>query len=263
MVARIAIAALVILYLLLVNQHPITNFDDTSLNQRFAGQLASDLWKAASGIFLAIDMPNEYRTYSLARLLHLFLYRIVGPEPLPYFILMSSVWTASAGLIYFIIRDLGGEGRKLSAVGLGAAAIWLFSPFSICRTFHHFSYTILPALLLLVYVRLWQTNSLRMYYAVPLLIGMALSGETVIPAALVAIILLEWRRPKIAIAHAGTIILALAGHLALLSYVNGYNFQKAAFRRRFGIRVRESRFVFHVVGAIDDRASLPDFCHRL
>lgn len=215
-VAAIAVAC----YLVGVNQHAIQNFDDLPLAYVFTEVArAHGALGGLARVFAAPELPNEYRIYSVSRSLHYLLFLLWGDAALPYYLVMSVAWVLAAVLVHRLVWGLAGD----QPVALAAAALWLFSPFSFCRTFHHWSYLVWPALLLLTYLWLSQGGRLARWLALPVLLIAGLSGELTLPALLIAALLLTARHRGEGLLHAGALIATLAGHRILLQTINRYD----------------------------------------
>lgn len=218
---------LAILYLFFSVRYPVWNFDDISFVNKF---LYKD-WGTLKQIFLGIDLPTEYRTYSFSRCLQFVLLKVFGDQPLPFYFIMAVTHLATAFLIYKILVQLSSYGANFESEALGCAFIWIFSPFSICRTFHHFSYILFPFFLLLLYIFLVEkgfngaNTSCKKYFSGGLLFVLCLSGEAILPALICYLLIkiYQQRDAKFAGLSLLAIFATLLVHYTLLNSFNDYS----------------------------------------
>lgn len=216
----VPLAIVGLVYFYLSTRYAIWNFDDLA----FYGLTQHGRTPDLGFYFLGKDLPNEYRTYSLARVLQLQLMAWSGSSPYPLFAFMALIHLGSAALIYGIVRRHVPPVQGISSDALACALIWLFSPFSIAGTFHHFSYLLLPFFFLFAYILLTEHGAQfgkKVWYHVALiaaLVGACLTGETVIAPLLAFIVikLFQGKRWRVAAAHGLTVVAVLVVHYLML-----------------------------------------------
>ena len=152
-----------------------------------------------------------------------------GNTPFVFHALMSITHLASGLLVYLIFKGFTNTPSLFSPEGFGCSIIWIFSPFSIVGTFHHFSYLLLLFFALVAYIyiiELRAKNNAFMKDALIsiLLVAICLSGESTLPALLGYQAVKLYNRPcstffglQIVIA-ASTLVL----HYVALEYFNQY-----------------------------------------
>ncbi|MGJ7492091.1 hypothetical protein [Variovorax sp. ZT4R33] len=165
----------------------VVMFDDLYMPRHFAELVREEgRWHAAAMIFTGADLPREYRTYGLSRLLQFVLWSIFGGASTVYPLVISSSQGGAAFLLMKILRRAG----LSDPTALAVSALWLMSPFCMTWTFHHYSYLILPfqMLILTVYLLGGPPRHTRVYL-IPLLLGFAcaLTGEMQLPATILAL----------------------------------------------------------------------------
>lgn len=223
MLKKMAVVALCTLYVVATIQHPQFNFDDLALVPYFQSLIAKyGLWDALVSVFLADDLPTEYRTYSLARSLQLLMTPLFGVNAFPYFFIMAACRLAIAFFVGDLVR-MAQRSPVWTVEAFGAAIIATISPFAMCRTFHHFAYLILPILPILGMVWLAQRSKRPLLMALQAAVFVPFFGEAAIPALFASLAMIAWqmRRPTILLLIPLSIGL-LAAHYWLLSLVGNY-----------------------------------------
>lgn len=225
-------------YLALSTRFPIWNFDDVHYYEFYK----STRWEGLRVLFFGTDIPEEYRTYSFSRCLQFVLLKLVGDRPIIFFGVMAVTHLVSSRLIYLNIRNLAADSKSFSAEGFGCSLIWLFSPFSIVGTFHHFSYLLMPFSMLMAYIFFTQSRSgplpvWRATWLSTLLILICLSGEATLPALLAFLIfnLVQKARRRFSALQMAIAVSTLFAHHAWLDQVNSY----ATRTPRFSISLGE------------------------
>lgn len=234
----LSISLLAILYLLLSVRYPVWNFDDISFIIKF-GDL--EFWAGLKQIFLGLDLPSEYRNYSFVRCFQFVLLGFLGHNPLPFYIVMTITHLASAIYIYILISQLSITRAGLNIDAFGCALIWTFSPFSICHTFHHFSYILLPFFFFLVYIYLVEkrlgdaVNSNQIWPSSVLVFILCLSGEGILLPliAYLSIKIYQKSDAKFAGFHLLSVITTILAHYFLLRSFNNYSAEKMRFEVLF------------------------------
>jgi hypothetical protein len=199
----------------LINAAPA--FDDLYLPHRFSVLVSQyGYFKTIGVLFSGMDLPNEYRTYGLSRVLQFLIWSVGGDRSFlfPLFIALSQLGTAIA--LLHLARERGVD----EPMSLAVATIWLISPFSLSWAFHHYSYQILP--FQIVVVACWilgrvTTAPYRYFLATLLGIACALSGEGILltgPLALLFIALAssDKARLRLSIAAIAAMMIALISH---------------------------------------------------
>lgn len=218
------------IYFYLSTRFPIWNFDDLI----FYSYAATQGWSFVVSLFLGQDMPSEYRTYSLSRVFQFILMKMTGDTPLLLVSVMAAAHLASSWLIYMIAKRAVPHSSAVAC-----SLIWLFSPFSISRTFHHYSYIALPFLFFFVYV--WVTEVTEehtprtrehMVILVSVLL-MCLTGEGVLPPLLMYMAIKLFQRRLVArtLGHLFMVAGLLVTHYTLLKLSNP---KEAGARFTFG-----------------------------
>lgn len=164
-------------------------YDDLYLPGYFSGLVnAKGQLQATWMIFTGADLPLEYRTYGLSRLLQFALWNLVGAKSFIYPMIIATSQLATALLLVSVLR----RARVPEPASLLVAGVWLISPFSLTWTFHHYSYLILPfQLLVLTLFTFQRMHELRRKYLVAAMLGVgcALTGEMQLPAAFAIFVL--------------------------------------------------------------------------
>lgn len=191
-------------------------FDDLNFEAIFPGFVEKygyikTCWVLLSGL----DMPNEYRTYELSRLLQFLLWSL-GEQSYLYSLTIALTQTGTAIVLLYLARERGVE----ESASLAIAIIWLMSPFSINWCFHHYSYLILPFQINIFTCWILGRISTAPYrYIVVFLLGVscALSGEMFLISGPLALVLVSWNssdksRRLLALATIVVMLMALALH---------------------------------------------------
>jgi hypothetical protein len=164
-------------------------YDDLYMPAYFSGIVSakgnlSGIWM----IFTGADLPLEYRTYGVSRVLQFVLWNVVGAKSFVYPLIIATSQLATAFVLGSVLR----RAHVSEPATLLVASAWLISPFSLTWTFHHYSYLILPFQLLVLTVFVFQRmQELRRKYLVAgmLGVGCALTGEMQLPAAFTTFLL--------------------------------------------------------------------------
>lgn len=131
--------------------------------------------EAIQNIFFAYDLgPGQFRLYGISRLIHFFLYLIVGNNfyLTSLFIIFSQIFTS------LILYKLFINFKIDSTASRDLSFVYLFSPFIFTNTFHHYSYLILPVQISIIAFYLLINDKLN-YYLIPFFgIFIALTGES-------------------------------------------------------------------------------------
>lgn len=199
----------------LINAAPA--FDDLYLPNRFSVLVSQyGYFKTIGVLFSGMDLPNEYRTYGLSRVLQFLIWSVGGDRSFlfPLFIALSQLGTAIA--LLHLARERGVD----EPMSLAVATIWLIAPFSLTWAFHHYSYQILP--FQIVVVTCWAlgrvtTAPYRYFLATLLGVACALSGEGILltgPLALLFIALAssDKARLRLSIVAIAAMMIALISH---------------------------------------------------
>lgn len=167
-------------------------YDDLYLPDRFQKLYSEHGWlKAALLIFFGADLPNEYRTYGISRLLQFSLWTIVGITPWIYSFFISISQGITAIVLNKFLR-LHGAPQIFS---LAASIIWLVSPFSSTTCFHHYAYLIFPYQITFLTASILISNQLKIesipFYFLVVVGGIiiGLTGEQHLIAAIVLLII--------------------------------------------------------------------------
>lgn len=166
-------------------KNAIGGFDDFYLPTKFMGMnraygVLGTVWTLLSGG----DLPSEYRTYAVSRLLQYAIWTVAGASPWPYAIFIVTAQFLSSCALYRVFKALNFS----EALALGGALLWFLSPFSINWSFHHYSYALFPwqVCIAVCYVigAPWKRSE-RTYHALLGALGvvLALSGELHLVAA--------------------------------------------------------------------------------
>lgn len=195
----------------LVNAIPA--FDDMYLLARFVGRHG---YFRTTGIFLAgMDMPHEYRTYGISRVLQFLIWAVAGGQSFlfPLFVAMSQLGTGV--LLLLLARE-----RSREPTSLAVATVWLISPFAVNWCFHHYTYLILPfQIVIATCFMLGRVTTARYRYVIAALLGVAcaLTGELQLlagPAALLIVALASRNKERLRLSYLviGVMIVTLTIH---------------------------------------------------
>lgn len=232
------IALFAVVYIYFSIRHPVWNFDDISFVIKFDG---AEFLTGLKQIFLGLDLPNEYRTYSFSRCFQFIIFYLLGNNPLPFYMIMAITHLGSALLIYRLISRLSTPTIGLNVEAFGCALIWTFSPFSLSNTFHHFSYILFPFFLFLAYVCLiekrlsFSINLKEVWPSSVLVFIICLSGEAILPPVITYLFIriYQKRDAKYAGLHLLIVLATLVSHYLLLSIFNNYSGGTSRFDVRF------------------------------
>lgn len=155
----------------------VTAFDDLNFAAIFPAFVAQHGYFETSWMLLSgMDMPYEYRTYELSRLLQFLLWSVGGSHSYLYPLTIALTQVGTAIALLNLARERGID----ESVSLAIATIWLITPFSVNWCFHQYSYQILP--FQIIVVTCWvlgRITSAPYRYLLASLLGFAcaLSGE--------------------------------------------------------------------------------------
>jgi hypothetical protein len=143
---------------------------------------------------------REYRLYGLSTFIHVVLFWLVDTRAWAWGALIAATQTLAGYGIFRVLLRLGSDRPQAWAM----AAVWIFSPFAATSCFHHYSYLILPYQLtiacVLVLQRLHDPGLRRPWLwrigAGALGSAIALTGETHLLAAPLALYMIAWRTPS-------------------------------------------------------------------
>jgi hypothetical protein len=182
-------------------------YDDIALPHNFYILQTQIGWLKTLWKIFCLDLPGEYRTYGVSRVIQYILWSIGFSSVRVY-----SIWIAvSQGITALFLTSILLSVRSEKAVALAAGLLWLFSPFVWTSCFHHYSYLIFPIQVLIIglyFLRL-QTDSLwSIFFSLALGFILALTGELHLVGSFLVLILMafisdkrnEWRRYAIVIA---------------------------------------------------------------
>lgn len=162
-------------------------YDDIAFPGNFSGLVNRIGWFKALVKIFCLDLPNEYRTYGLSRVIQFILWSIGGAIVPVYTLFISLSQLITVLVLYAVLVSL----RIERTVALSLGFMWLFSPLIWTSCFHHYSYLILPAQLTIIgsYFLLTVTDAnQRKILAVCLGVALALTGELhLVPAAVILI----------------------------------------------------------------------------
>jgi hypothetical protein len=178
-----------------------------------------DGWFGAFMHFLLLDLPDQYRTYGLARASQFLLWTFGISSAHSYSVLISFFHVVSALALYGLLSRL--KFAKSSALASGL--IWMLSPFIWTSCFHHYSYTILPTQMLIIgsylLIKLPE-NRKKSLLAIAMGIVLGLTGELhllAVPLVLIAVAIAAKNRAvlRAAILTIISMILAISVHYLL------------------------------------------------
>jgi hypothetical protein len=121
-------------------------YDDIFFPDYLSGLVTELGWFKALIKLFCLDMPNEYRTYGLSRVIQFMLWSLGGASVSVYTLFISLSQLITVLVLYALLVCFRVD--RLIALSLGL--MWLFSPFIWTSCFHHYSYLILPAQLTII-----------------------------------------------------------------------------------------------------------------
>lgn len=170
----------------------VTAFDDLNFAAIFPAFVAQHGYLKTCWMLLSqMDMPFEYRTYGLSRLLQFLLWSIGGSHSYLYPLTIALTQVGTAIALLHLARERGID----EPVSLAMATIWLISPFSVNWCFHQYSYQILPFQIIIVTCWvLGRVTSSPYRYILASLLGFAcaLSGEMFLITGPLSLLLVAW-----------------------------------------------------------------------
>lgn len=163
-------------------------YDDIAFPSNFSALVDQIGWfKTLVKIFI-LDLPNEYRTYGISRVIQFLLWSISADSAHIYSVLISLSQLIAALALYALLILL----RIERIVALSSGLMWLLSPFIWTSCFHHYSYLILPVQLVIVGSYFLVANSGdcdNKLLAISLGVALALTGELhLIPACFILVV---------------------------------------------------------------------------
>jgi hypothetical protein len=222
----------------------VTAFDDLNFAGIFPAFVAQHGYLETSWMLLSgMDMPYEYRTYELSRLLQFFLWSVGGQSYL-YSLTIALTQVGTAIALLHLARERGVE----EPVSLAMATIWLISPFTVNWCFHHYSYLILP--FQIIVATCWvlgRITSSPYRYILASLLGFAcaLSGEMFLITGPLSLLLVAWAssdksRLRLTMVTIAAMILTLVVH----RWVWVAFFQGVSAQQRFEVNMVVGAEVF-------------------
>ncbi|MFZ3119249.1 MAG: hypothetical protein WA159_13120 [Variovorax sp.] len=154
--------------------------------QRYLGEVG--FFKTLWMVLVGADMPTEYRTYAVSRLIHLLLLSVFGEQSLVFPLMIALTQMASSIWLLDLLR----RHKVTEDAALATATIWLISPFLATWSFHRYSYLILPFQLVvatcLVIARI-DASRRGAFMVAAMGVACALTGEMFLLAGPAAILL--------------------------------------------------------------------------
>jgi len=162
-------------------------YDDIAFPSYFSALVDKIGWFNALVKIFVLDLPNEYRTYGISRVIQFLLWSISADSAHIYSVLISLSQLITALALYALLILLKIE----RIVALSTGLMWLLSPFVWTSCFHHYSYLILPYQLVIVGAYLLVRNSVGPYNKLLIIllgVALALTGELhLLPACFILI----------------------------------------------------------------------------
>lgn len=193
-------------------------YDDIAFPANFSGLINNIGWVRSLIKIFVLDLPNEYRTYGLSRVIQFILWTIGGASSTTYTIIISLSQIATALTLYALLVST----RIEKLVALSAGLTWLLSPFIWTSCFHHYSYLILPIQITLIgsYFLITATTKRLGLWAVLLGMAIALTGELHIMVAIFILIIIAWYSGKKPVIRASfitisSILSTIIGHYSI------------------------------------------------
>lgn len=135
-----------------------------------------DGWLATLAHFFYLDLPDQYRTYGLARSLQFLLWSIGVSDAKSYSLIISVTHVATTVMLYFLLVRI----KRPIGFALTFAVVWLLSPYIWTSCFHHYSYLTLPTQILIGGLLMLSTidrKKIRLPVAVTVGVACGLTGE--------------------------------------------------------------------------------------
>lgn len=207
-------------------------YDDIGFYRSFPQIVERIGWFKALIKIFCLDLPTEYRSYGLSRVIQFLIWSLGGGSALVYSLFISLFQIATALALYSLLVSLRFE--RLDALAFGL--IWLISPFIGTSCFHHFSYLILPVSFAIVgvYFLFKATDDKKRFVAVLLGFLLALTGELhliAIPAVIVLMALASGNRLNIRVSLfvISTMLLTIVTHYLIWSNFAADNMNRHRF----------------------------------
>lgn len=194
-------------------------FDDVGFPPAFSGLVQRRGWFGALITIFCLDFPTEYRSYGLSRVIQFLLWSVGAASATAYAAIITLSQLATALVLYRLLTVLRSDRIAALAVGL----LWLLSPLLATSCFHHYSYLILPAQIMIVgsYVLVTVTDDgRRSILAVGLGAALGLTGELHFLAVPLVLILVarasDGRLPRrTALVAITSMVVTVAAHYAV------------------------------------------------
>jgi hypothetical protein len=208
-------------------------YDDIFFPDYLSGLVTELGWFKAFIKLFCLDMPNEYRTYGLSRVIQFMLWSLGGASVSAYTLFISLSQLITVLVLYALLVCF----RVDRIIALALGLMWLFSPFIWTSCFHHYSYLILPAQLTIIacyFLTMVTEAKPQKILSIFLGIALALTGELhLVPATLILIFVavvvntkIVWRATILLIA---TMMLTVIAHFSIWKIFVSTNTSKARF----------------------------------
>jgi hypothetical protein len=151
-------------------------YDDIAFPSNFASLVEQAGWFKTLIKIFCLDLPNEYRTYGVSRVIQFILWSVGVDSAGAYALLISISQSVTGWVLFSIIRKL----NYSNAAAFSSGIIWIFSPFIWTSCFHHFSYLIFPVQVSLIgiYLMCWVIDKKKNILAAAIFgVIVGLTGE--------------------------------------------------------------------------------------
>ena len=115
-------------------------YDDIAFPASFSSLVNQIGWFKTLVKIFCLDLPSEYRTYGLSRVIQFLLWSMGADSVHIYSSIISLMQLITAWCLYALLKSL----RIETAAALSSGLIWVISPFIWTSCFHHYSYLIFP-----------------------------------------------------------------------------------------------------------------------
>jgi hypothetical protein len=166
-------------------------YDDIAFPYSFSALVGQSGWAKTLVKIFCLDLPNEYRSYGISRVIQFLLWSVGIESAKIYSLIISATQLATASCLYVLFRRFG--------VGVVAALssgfVWILSPFIWTSCFHHYSYLILPFQVGIIGLNFLIFGSLAKRRVIPFLflgVVLGLTGEMHLLPISVLILAAAW-----------------------------------------------------------------------
>lgn len=184
-------------------------YDDIAFPSNFSGLVDRIGWFKSLIKIFTLDLPNEYRTYGISRVIQFLIWSTGGSSVAVYTIFISLSQIITTLVLYTLLIKIKIE--RIIALSMGL--MWTLSPFIWTSCFHHYSYLILPIQITIIgsYFLITINNPKKLtLFSILLGFIIALTGELhllAVPFILIAIAIASGK--KIVLRRSFLVILSM------------------------------------------------------